>query len=372
MKVPVCEPSIGKQELKNVSECVKSGWISGYKGKYIDEFEQRFAKYCGAKYGVTTTSCATALLLAMETMGIGKGDEVITADFTMLATVAAIIRAKAKPVLVDALPDTWCIDPEKAVEKITPRTRAIMPVPIYGHPVDAKEMMRIALKYDLRVIEDAAEAIGAVYEGGHRVGAIFNATCFSFYINKLISTGEGGMVLTNSKEFADSMRRMKGYDTDPESRFIHQRLGFNYRMTNMQAAVGCAQMDRIDEFALRKRQIAELYKEQLKGIAELTLPVERKECVNAYWVYGILLPDKVDRDEFIGKLADMEVETRRFFYPMHKQPALIKMGLCTGKETEFPVSNYISERGIYLPNGVTLTDEQVGYVCDCIKELLNG
>jgi len=371
MKVPVCEASIGEEELRNVTDCVKSGWISGYKGKYIDQFEQEFARYCGAKHGITTTSCATALLLSLETLGVGAGDEVITTDFTMLATVAAIVRARAKPVLVDVERDTWCVDPELIERAVTARTRAIMPVPIYGHPVDVEAIRGIADRYGLLVIEDAAEAIGSEYADGKRVGSAFDAACFSFYINKMISTGEGGMVLTSDDDLAVQLHRMKGYDTDPENRFIHKRLGFNYRMTNLAASVGCAQIQKIDGFLAKKRHIAKFYENRL-GKLDVTLPAERIGCRNSYWVYAIVLPTGYDRDQIIGKLAEMGVETRRFFHPMHLQPALRKYVDNWGVtwDGSFPVSVDIGRHGLYLPNGVTLTDEQLDYTCKRLEKVL--
>ena len=374
MKVPVCEASIGEKELANVIDAVKSGWISGYKGRYITEFENRFAAYCGAKYAVTTTSCATALLLSLETMGIEKGDEVITTDFTMIATVAAIIRAGAKPVLVDIDPDTWCLDVDQVRKSINRNTVAIMPVPIYGHPVDGGAIKELAEKNNLIVIEDAAEAIGSEYSPGKRVGSLFDASCFSFYVNKTIQTGEGGMIVTNSESFADKARRFKGYDTDPESRFIHQGLGFNYRMTNVTAAIGCAQMDNIEHFVAMKRAIAEKYFQRLSKRQDLQMPVEEEDSINSFWVFGMMVKDhaKVSRDALVDKLSKMGVETRRFFVPMHKQPALLRLGLFKGSEKLYPVADRVSRQGIYLPNGVTLTSEQISYVCDCIEEILDG
>ena len=795
MKVPVCEPSIGEKELANAADAVKSGWISGYKGRYITEFENRFAAYCGAKYAVTTTSCATAMLLALETMGIKKGDEIITTDFTMIATLAAIIRAGAEPVLVDIDPDTWCLDVDQVSMRVNKNTVAVMPVPIYGHPVDGNAIKSLAEKNGLMVIEDAAEAIGSEYSLGRKVGSLFDATCFSFYVNKTITClpgetkilttlhksgrgghrttpikdlkvgdqvvsydevtsqkvmddvvecfhskadslvcvklsngnelkitdnhpvyvigkgwtrtdqlktgdelmqymyyglslrirglshtgktleeihgagqaakwsaehsqqlseshknpesgyhkdgynnrgnkiglalskfhksdagkeirvkassrmralfqdtnskfnspeyriarviksrevgarpevkaakrevmltrwqdpqyresstamakikwqdpkyrrtvtdkinaarntpeylaayikgmnmkpnkaelklagiiaevspdyryngnfalgisisrfipdfvnvngkkkviemfgshwhtpdeieirksrmaelgweclivwdselkdkatlkdkiktfnynpnieivkvvsattitgetdvynirtkrnnnyfaygilvhncGEGGMIVTNNESFADKARRFKGYDTDPESRFIHQGLGFNYRMTNMQAAVGCAQMDNIEHFVAMKRAIAGKYFNRLGKRPELKMPSEEDGCKNTFWVFGMLVLDhaKVSRDMLVDKLAKMGVETRRFFVPMHRQPALLRLGLFKGADKMYPVADRVSRQGLYLPNGVNLTVKQIDYVCDCIEEVLDG
>ncbi|MGR3295998.1 MAG: DegT/DnrJ/EryC1/StrS family aminotransferase [Candidatus Bathyanammoxibius sp.] len=365
MVVPVCEPSLGQKEADNVRDAVASGWVSGYKGKYLDEFEQRFAEYCGYEYGVTTSSCATALLLTLESLGIGKGDEVITTAFTMIATVSAIIHAGATPVLVDIEPDTWNMNPDLIEARITERTKAIMPVPIYGHPVDIVAIRHIADEHGLYIIEDAAEAIGSRYQAG-AVDNRPDAACYSFYINKMITTGEGGMIVTNSKELADMARRLKGYDTDPESRFSHQRLGFNYRMTNMQAAMGCAQMDRIDELVAKKRQIAQYYLDGLRFVNWLQMPVEKQWAVNSYWVFGILVKPgfHVDRDNLVVRLANAGIETRNFFVPMNWQPALHRLGLLRGEA--YPVAEDASQRGLYLPNGTTLTVEQVEYVCQQI------
>ena len=371
MVVPVCEPSLGDKEAAYAQDAVLSGWISGYKGKYLDEFEQRFAEYCGCKYAVTTSSCATALLLTLESLGIGKGDEVITTAFTMIATVSAIIHAGATPVLVDIESDTWNMDPKLIEDKITSRTKAIMPVPIYGHPVDIVSIRYLAEVHGLYVIEDAAEAIGSGYTPTALRGSP-RAACYSFYINKMITTGEGGMIVTNDKELADMARRLKGYDTDPESRFIHQRLGFNYRMTNMQAAVGCAQMDRIDELVAKKRHIAEWYLDELQGLEWLQMPVEKPWAVNSYWVFAILVKDgfHVDRDSLVTRLRDSGIETRNFFVPMHQQPALLNLGLF--QDEQYPVAEDVSARGLYLPNGTTLTTNQLGYVTTWIRTAVEG
>lgn len=368
IRIPVCEPDLSGDAVSKVVEAITSGWISGYKGKYIDEFERRFAEYCECRYGITTTSCATAMLLTLESLGIGKGDEVITTAFTMIATVSAIIHAGATPVLVDVEPDTWNIDPEKIEAKITKRTKAIMPVPIYGHPVDIVRIREVADKHGLPIIEDAAEAIGAEYYG-KRVGAMSDAACFSYYINKTITAGEGGMVVTSLDSLNIMARRLKGYDTDPDNRFIHEKLGFNYRMTNIQAAVGCAQMDRIEYFVGMKRAIAWQYLRRLKDLGWLQMPVEKEWAKNSYWVFSVLVnPEaKVNRDMLTTKLKEAGVETRNFFVPMNLQPALLNLGLFRGES--YPVSEDISKRGLYLPNGTTLTGRQIDYVCDWIKEI---
>lgn len=368
MRVPVCEPEFGQGELNNVIDCMRSGQISGYAGRYLDEFEDRFSEYCGCEYGVATTSCATAMLLTLESLGIGKGDEVITSAFTMIATVNAIIKAGAKPVLVDCEPETWNINPYAIVWRITPKTKAIMPVHIYGLPCEMDYISGVADKHGLYVIEDAAEAIGAKYHG-KRAGGLGTAGCFSFYINKTITTGSGGMITTNDRELANKAQLLKSYATNPEKRFTHDYIGFNFRLTNLQASIGVAQMDKIDEFVGKKRWVARRYTERLRDVGGLFLPRDVGRTKNAYWVYALLVEDEfgVSRDELRQGLADKGVETRTFFVPMNKQPALNNIGLFRNEQC--PVAEDISQRGLYLPNGVGLTAEQIDYVCDCIKEV---
>jgi len=375
MEVPLCEPNLTVGEIENARDAVSSGWLSGYKGKYIDEFEQRFAEYCGCKYAITTPSCYAALLLALEASGIGKGDEVITTTFTMVATLSAIVHSGAKPVLVDVDREMWNMDVNVIEAKITSKTKAIVPVPIYGHPVDMHLINHIAKKHRLLVIEDAAEAIGSIYLGekyrdeDRMVGSMTHASCFSFYINKMITTGEGGMIVTDSKELTDMAHRLKGYDTDPESRFLHKMLGANYRMTNVQAAIGCAQMDRIEDIVLAKRRIGEQYLSRLKGLDWLQMPAEKDWALNSYWVFGILVKPNasISRNELAGHLKAADIETRNFFVPMHQQPALRNLGLF--RKEKYPVAEDIGRRGLYLPNGTTLTEKQVDYVCDRIEEI---
>jgi perosamine synthetase len=246
--IPVCIPLLGEKELENVIDCIKTNWISS-KGKYVEEFEDKFAKYCGCKYGVTTTSGTTALHLALASIGVGKGDEVIIPASTMIATAFAVVYCDATPVLVDAEPETWNIDVAKIEEKITDRTKAIMPVHIYGHPCDMDPIMKLAKEHDLYVAEDAAEAHGAEYKG-KKAGGIGDIGCFSFYANKIITTGEGGMVVTNDEEIAERAKSLRNLSFPKEKRiYLHSEVGYNYRMTNIQAAIGLAQFERIDELA---------------------------------------------------------------------------------------------------------------------------
>lgn len=364
--IPVCTPFIGEKELEYVVDCIKTNWISS-KGKYVEEFEEKFAKYCGCKYGISTTSGTTALHLALASLGIKKGDEVIIPSFTMIATGFAVIYCGATPVLVDAEPETWNMNVEKIEEKITTKTKAIMPVHIYGHPCDMDPIMEVAQKYNLWVIEDAAEAHGAEYKG-KKVGSIGHVGCFSFYANKIITTGEGGMVVTNDEKIAERARLLKDLAHSKERRFLHTDLGFNYRMTNIQASIGLAQLEKIDELIERRRSHAHLYNSLLKDVKGVSLPPEKKWAKNVYWMYSILIQDEfgMSRDELMEKLKEKGIETRTFFIPLHQQPAFRKMNLFQGEN--YPIAEELSQKGLYLPSGSGLTTDQIEYVCRAIKQ----
>jgi len=368
--IPVCEPFQAGQELQFVSDCLESNWISS-KGKYIQEFEESFSRYCGCDYGVTTTSGTTALHLALASLGIGKEDEVIVPAFTMISTAFAIVYTGAKPVLVDCDRETWNADVNQIEKAITPKTKAILPVHIYGHPCDMDPILDLAKEANLHVVEDAAEAHGAEYKG-RRVGGIGSAGCFSFYANKIITTGEGGMIVTNDRDIAQRARSLKDLAFSADKRFVHTALGFNYRMTNVQAAIGLAQFSRIDELVERRRRNARLYSSQLKDVRGLTLPIEAEWARNVYWMYSILIEDDfaVDRDGLMKRLAEAGVETRTFFIPMHRQPVFLDMGLFQGES--YPVAEDISARGLYLPSGSGLSESEVEYVCGVIREIGTG
>lgn len=368
--IPVCEPYLTGNELKYVADCIKTNWISS-QGKYIGEFEQGFARYCGSKYGVATTSGTTALHLALAALNIGRGDEVIVPSFTMIAPVFAILYTGARPVLVDCEPETWNMDVAQIERKITRNTKAILPVHIYGHPCDMDPLLEIAEKHDLYVIEDAAEAHGAEYKG-RKVGGIGDMGCFSFYANKIITTGEGGMIVTGRAELAERARRLKDQAYSPEKRFLHTDLGFNYRMTNIQAALGLAQLERIEELVERRRTNARLYRELLKGVEGIGHPPQREWAKSVYWMYGILIDDGfgMSRDELQVKLKESGIDTRAFFIPMHQQPAFLSLGLFA-KES-YPVSEDISRRGMYLPSGSGLKREEIEQVCTALRRIRKG
>ena len=360
--IPIAEPSLGEEELKNVIEAVKSGWISS-KGKFIEEFEQEFANCCGRKSGVATANGTVALHLALEALGIKKGDEVIVPDLTFAAVANTVTYCNAKPVFVDSHPEYWCMDPEKIEEKISKKTKAIIPVHIYGHPCDMDWIMDIVEDYDLYIVEDAAEAHGAEYKS-KKVGSFGDISCFSFYGNKIITTGEGGMCLTDSEEIAEKMRMLRDHGMNPNKRYWYDVVGFNYRMTNMQAAVGVAQLEKLDEFVKKKRESAKRYSEGLKelegnGLIKLHPEMKWAKCV--YWMFCILVEDKLgmSRDDLIKILEEREIETRPFFYPMHVMPP--------HKNNErFPVAEEISRKGINSPSGVTLTENEIEQIVESI------
>ena len=364
--IPVCEPFLNGKELEYVADCLKSNWISS-QGKYIQKFEQGFARYCGCRYGISTTSGTTALHLALVSLGIGAGDEVIIPTFTMIATAFAVAYTDAEPVLVDAEPETWNMDTSQIEARITPRTKAIMPVHIYGHPCDMGPIMEIAREHHLWVIEDAAEAHGAEYKG-KKAGGIGDVNCFSFYANKIITTGEGGMVVTNNAEIAERARALKDLAHSREQRFLHTDIAFNYRMTNLQAAIGLAQFERIEELVERRRAHAYLYNSLLKDIEGIRLPPEREWAKNVYWMYGILIEDSFgpSRDDLMERLKDRGIDTRAFFIPVHKQPAFQKENLFQGES--YPVAERISQEGLYLPSGSGLSRGQIEYVCQVVKD----
>jgi len=395
--IPVNEPLIAKNALKYVSECIKTGWISSA-GRFIKEFEDAFAAYLGVKYAITTTSGTTALHLGVASLSIGQNDEVIIPALTMIAVPYAVLYTGALPAVVDVDPETYNISPEKIrdfinrqckydpqtkqlIDKATNRVvKAVIPVHLYGHPCLMDEIMDIAENYNLYIIEDAAEAHGALYFSKElktkknqkvpvKAGAIGDVGCFSFYANKIITTGEGGMVVTNSQQIAEKARRLKDLAHSPQKRFYHTQLAFNYRMTNMQAAVGVAQLEEIDRFIEIKRKMAGRYKELLGSVEGLILPVEKEWARSVYWMYAVLIEKDfgLSRDEFIQKLREEDIDTRTFFIPVHQQSVFRDNRLY--KSLSFPVAQSLSEKGLYLPSGLALTDEQIIKVSEAIRKI---
>ncbi|OGJ55167.1 aminotransferase DegT [Candidatus Peribacteria bacterium RIFCSPHIGHO2_02_FULL_49_16] len=369
MHVPVNAPIITESAKRYVGQAMESGWVSSA-GKYIDLFEEKFAEFLGVKHAVTTTSGTSALHLGLASLGIGEGDEVIVPDFTMIASVFSVLYTGAKPVFVDSEPETFNIDVFRIEEKITERTKAIMPVHIYGHPVNMDPLKDIADRHRLFVIEDAAEVHGAKYKGKY-CGSMGDVGCFSFYGNKIITTGEGGMVVTNDDALASRVRSLKDLAHSSVKRFVHEEVGYNYRMTNLQAACGLGQLEHVEEFLEKKKWMASEYEKRLKDIPGLRLPVTKNWAENVYWMYAILLERSFpySRDEFRLKLKEKGVDTRDFFTSSSLQPALRQYGL---PEERFPVTEDIARRGLYLPSGLALTEEQMTYVCGTIKELVGN
>ncbi len=367
MKIPVSTPSLSEKDFEFVSNAVKSGWISGTKGKYIEQFETEFSNYCGVKYGVACSSGTAALHLAISVLDLQEGDEVIVPTFTNIATILAVIYSGGKPVLVDSDPEIWGMDHNKVKEKITDKTRVIFPVHIYGHPLEMDEIMKIAKSNNLLVIEDAAEGHGAEYKG-RKVGGIGDIGCFSFYANKIITTGEGGMLVTNNKEFAKKAKMLCNLAFSDIARYRHDYLGFNYRMSNILAALGCSQLSKIESFIEHKKFIGNTYNSLLGDVLGIQTPIEKTWAKNVYWMYGIVLDEQfgMSRDELRKFLSEKGVETRDFFLPMHMQPALQNRGLFKGEK--YPVSEKLSKGGLYLPSGLTLTKDEILYVVNCIKE----
>ncbi len=362
--IPVCEPTLGGNEAKYVLDCIETNWISSA-GKYIPAFEQLFAEKCGAKYGVACANGTVALHLALAALGIGPGDEVIIPTFTMIATINAVTYTGARPVLVDSELETWNMDVNQVEDKITPRTRAIMPMHTYGHPVDMDPLLDIAERHGLYVVEDAAEAHGAEYKG-RRAGSLGFAGCFSFYANKIITTGEGGMITTNDEELADLARHLRDHAFSSERHFWHKYLGYNYRMTNLQAAVGLAQTERFAEFVAARRRNAALYTALLKDIPGITTPPEASWAKNVFWMYSILVQDEsgLTRDGLRRGLAKRGIETRTFFIPMHLQPLYYQQY----KGQRYPVAEELCKRGFYLPSASSLTPEEIEFIADVVRE----
>ena len=362
--IPVCEPLVGERERAYVEEALRSGWIS--QGRFVGDLERYWASYCGGAHGVAVSNGTAALELAVEALRLPPGSEVILPSFTIISCAAAIIRAGCTPVLVDCEPDTWCLDVHQVARKITPRTRAVMPVHIYGHMADMTSVMDLAARHGLFVIEDAAEAHGAERDG-RRAGGIGTVNCFSFYSNKIITTGEGGMVVTDDDACADRLRRLRNLCFDENKRFHHSEIGHNFRLTNMQAAMGLAQAERIEESVAKKRRMAARYLDGLKDIPGLQLPVERPHTKNVYWMFGLVLDDGVpfDAAALAKRLKAKGIETRPFFVGMHEQPALRERGLFAGER--YPVTEHISRRGLYLPSGLTLTDTEIERVCAAVR-----
>jgi perosamine synthetase len=367
--VPVNEPLLDGNERRYLDDCITTGWISS-DGPYVRRFEEAFAARVGRKHGIAVCNGSVAIDVAVEALRLGPGDEVIVPTFTIISCVAPLVRAGVTPVLVDADPVTWNMNVAQIEEKITPKTRAIMVVHIYGLPVEMDAILAIAGRHGLRIIEDAAEMHGQTYRG-RPCGSFGDVSTFSFYANKHVTTGEGGMVVTDDDTIAERCRLLRNLAFVPPRRFVHHEFGWNFRMSNIQAALGVAQLERLDEFLARKRKMGARYTELLHDLDTISLPVPRTDYAdNVYWVYGLVLSDEVDADagEVMRRLGSVGVGTRPFFWPMHKQPVLLDLGLFSGEQ--YPVAERIATRGFYLPSGMALTDDDISYSAASLRQIL--
>ena len=361
--IPVNEPLLDGNEGKYLQECIDTGWISS-EGPFVSRFEQGLAQRLNRSHGVAVCNGTAALELAVAALGLKSGDEVILPAFTIISCAAAIVRAGAVPVVVDSDARTWNMDVSQIEAKISDRTRAIMAVHIYGLPVDMDPLLVLARKRGLKIIEDAAEAIGQDYRG-KPCGSFGDISALSFYPNKHVTTGEGGMVLTDDAALAERCRSMRNLCFE-KKRFVHSDLGWNFRMSNLQAAVGQAQLERLDEFVEKKRRMGRRYRELLKDIPSLHLPLDRTTYAeNIYWVYGVVLDGTLPFDavEAMRRLGEDGIACRPFFWPMHKQPVLRRMGFFNDADS-CPVAEMLANRGFYLPSGLALSDEQMQRVAD--------
>ncbi len=369
--IPVYKPILGKKEREYVLSALADGSISGLHGEYIDKFEKDFSHYSDCSYGVATNSGTTALHLALASLGISEKDEVLVSSFTNMATFFSVLYQGAKPIPIDIEVDTWNINPPLIEEKINKKTRAILVVHIYGHPVDMDPILKVAKKYGLYVIEDCAEAHGALYKG-RKVGSLGDVGCFSFYANKIITTGEGGMITTNNAEVANKVQSLKGLAFGASNKFMHADIGFGYRMTNLQAAIGCAQLEKIEKIIDKKRKIAHYYTENLKDISGLQLPVEKPYAKNVYWMYHVVINEEfgLPREVIMKKLKDHGIETREAFIPYNMQEIFIRRGWVRGDEC--PVANHVAKNGFYIPSSPLLKKEELEYIVNKIKDIQTG
>ncbi len=367
--IPVCEPLLGGNELKYITDAVSTGWISS-SGKYVTQFEDAFAKYCGVKYGVAVCNGTVAIHLALAALGIGKGDEVIIPSFTMIATAFAVCYTGAKPVFVDADKDTWNIDVTKIEEKITSHTKAIIPVHIFGNPCDMNAICSIAKKHNLYIIEDAAEAHGAEF-AGKKTGSFSDIASFSFFANKNLTTGEGGMVVTDNEENYKKCKYFKNmcFPVDAPRVYSHDDIGFNYRMSNLHAAIGLAQTEKADEYRDMRIKNAELYKKYLSDCPGIVFQKDQLNGLNVHWMNAIIInPTEYGhtKDELIEHLKEKGIDTRLLFVSMHRQKSLKEFGCdCSGK---YSITDWLTENGFYLPSASSLAEKQIKDICDVIKD----
>jgi perosamine synthetase len=368
--VPVNEPLLEGNEKKYLLECLKSNYISS-SGKYVTRFENKFSKFVNRKYAVTVSNGTAALQIAFEALDVKKGSEVILPTFTIISCIYPIIRCGAIPVLVDVDPHTWNMNVDDVEKKITKKTKVIIAPHIYGLPIDMDPLIKIAKKYKLKIIEDAAEVLGLTYKN-RPCGSFGDISTFSFYANKHITTGEGGMIATNDRRLLERCKSLRNLFFNNKRRFLHYELGWNYRLTNLQSAIGLAQLEKINSFIKKKRKIGDYYLKELSILNKfLYLPLKEKNYAkNIYWIFGIVLKKniKISVKKIMFLLKKRGIETRNFFWPLHQQPVLKKMGYF--KNNKFKHSEYLAKNGFYLPTGLSLTFNQQKYVIKVLKNIL--
>lgn len=369
--IPVNEPVIGEREKELVLDCLNTGWVSS-DGPYVKEFEDKFSSYVGSKYGITVCNGTAALEAAFYGINLVAGDEVIMPSFTIISCAVAVMRLGGVPKFVDVDPDTWCIDVIQLKAAITKKTKAVLVVHMYGHPAPIDEIKEQIRGKNIFLVEDASQVHGACYKG-KLCGNLGDVSTFSFYANKLITTGEGGMVVTSNESIADRVKAYRNLCFDVERRYIHDDMGFNYRLTNVQAAIGIAQLERIDEIVKRKRDMGYRYINGLKNIPGVKTQIERDYAFSVFWMYGLVLdreyyPDAV---QVIGELKKHGIGARHFFHGLHNQPMIVDRGFGMD-DASFPVTNAISSMGLYLPSGLTLSNDDIDYVIEKLGEILKN
>lgn len=367
--IPVCEPFLNGNEKKYVNDCIESGWISS-SGKYVKAFEEVFAAYCGAKYAVGVCNGTVAIHLALTALGVKKGDEVIIPNFTMIASAVAVCYTGATPVFIDVESDSWNIDVERIEEKITEKTKAIMPVSIFGHACEMEKIWSLARKYGLKVVEDAAESHGSEYQG-RKTGTLADITTFSFFANKNLTTGEGGMVVTDDETLYNLCRYYKNmcFPVDAPRNYIHNDIGYNYRISNLHSAIGLAQVEKAEEYKKLRIRNAYLYKKYLESIPGIVLQKTKENVLNVHWMNGVVVDLHKygrTRDELIQELLNNNIDTRLFFVGMNKQPALANYGCDVSGN--YPITDWLSQNGFYLPSGSNLSEEVIYNICDIIAK----
>ena len=367
--INVSEPKLSNKAKDYVLDCLKTEWISS-SGSYLETFERKWAKYCNKKYAVSVTSGTAALIVALKALNLKPGDEVIMPSFTIISCALAIIEAGGKPILADCDLDTWCIKTDEIKKKISSRTKAILIVHMFGHPVNIDEIKEIIKNKKIDIIEDAAESHGSRFKN-KVVGSFGKISCFSFYVNKLITTGEGGMALTNDKGLYNKMKNLRNLAFNKTRRFSHNEIGYNYRMTNIQAAIGLSQLEKITEHIEIKRKNTLLYNKILTSYdLPISLPLEKKWAKNTFWMYGIVLKNKKMTAKILSKkLFENNIETRPLFLGMHEQPIFKKMKLF--KKENYPNTEYISKYGLYLPSGLRLNKSKIEFICRTLKRILS-